>query len=161
MDYNIDTGSKPRLLVADDESDNRLLLSAIFSKEYDVHAVVNEEEGLLYILAKNPDIVITDVEMHHRTNGFVMAVEARQQGYQGPIIILSGKYTPDMGHLEKIMGFSDARQLPNIAIGGKPFKLREIKDLVSSMVSYSNNKTSAAQILVDSLEVNPSTDYSG
>lgn len=81
------------ILIADDESIIRQGLQYIINwEEYGFSIIAeasNGEEALNIILTKSPDLVLLDIRMP-KLSGLEVVREAKGQGYQGKVIILSG-----------------------------------------------------------------------
>lgn len=81
------------ILIADDEGIIRQGLKYIIEwEELDFQIIgeaSNGEEALQFILKENPDVVMLDIRMPKR-NGLDVVKEAREYGYTGRVIILSG-----------------------------------------------------------------------
>lgn len=82
-----------RVLIADDELIIRQGLMCIIEWEELGFEIIGEaangEEALQFILKNSPDVVMLDIRMPKRT-GLEVVKEARERGYQGKVIILSG-----------------------------------------------------------------------
>lgn len=81
------------VLIADDENNIREGLKCIMDWEgagFEVCGeAANGEEALNSILMKNPSLVLLDIKMP-KMNGIDVIMHAREHGYRGKIIILSG-----------------------------------------------------------------------
>jgi CheY-like chemotaxis protein len=85
-----------RVIVADDNRDIVLTLSAILSDEgHDVFGVHHVDEVLKTVRLVNPDALILDIEMPGRS-GYAVAQEVRSLYYGSPraplLIAISGKW---------------------------------------------------------------------
>ncbi len=80
---------RPILLVDDEPLVARLHARAITAAGFTPHVAEDGETALDMIAIVAPTLVITDMNMPGM-NGFVFAQTAREQGYQQPIILLSG-----------------------------------------------------------------------
>ena len=69
-------GSRPRVLVADDNADMRDYVRRMFGAAYDVETVSNGVEALEAIRARRPDLLLSDVMMPVR-DGFALLREIR------------------------------------------------------------------------------------
>ena len=84
---------KNKILLAEDESDLRLIIRDVLKDEgYEVLAVSNGLEGLNRVKTENPDIVVADVMMPIM-DGFSMAREIRKFNSNIPILFLTAKNT--------------------------------------------------------------------
>ena len=81
------------VFIVDDESTIRQGLKCII--EWDklgfeiIGEAANGKDALTFILQNNPDVVMLDIRIP-KLSGLEVAEQARQKGYQGKIIILSG-----------------------------------------------------------------------
>ena len=81
------------VLIVDDEEEIRRGLRRVIQKEQPglrfLDSVANGEEGLKMIREYLPDIVITDINMPEMS-GLEMIAKAREEGYSGNFVVLSG-----------------------------------------------------------------------
>lgn len=81
------------LLIVDDEEEIRRGLRRVIQKEQPdlcfLDSVTNGAEGLKMIREHLPDIVITDINMPEMS-GIDMIAKAREEGYNGNFVVLSG-----------------------------------------------------------------------
>ena len=81
------------VLIVDDEEEIRRGLRRVIQKEQPglrfLDRVANGEEGLKMIREYLPDIVITDINMPEMS-GLEMIAKAREEGYSGNFVVLSG-----------------------------------------------------------------------
>ena len=80
-----------KIIVLEDEASTRLLISSVLKKQgHEVIALDNGAEGLLVILAEQPDLVISDVQMPKMT-GFEVVAQMRQTAdvADTPVILLT------------------------------------------------------------------------
>jgi two-component system response regulator YesN len=90
------------ILIVDDELTIRQGLQCIIEWEHLGFKIIGEaangEDALQFILQKNPDVVMLDIRMP-KLPGLEVVRQAREKGYRGKIIILSGfsdfKYAQD------------------------------------------------------------------
>ena len=84
--------AKNKILVIDDDSSIRMLLEIILKKNYEVIAVENGFEALMWMENNSiPDLIIVDINMP-RINGYQFIHNLKKSGYYRdiPIIVLSG-----------------------------------------------------------------------
>ncbi len=126
---------KRRILVVDDESDIREILSFNLENEgYDVEAVSSAEEALK-VLAPDHALILLDVMMGGMS-GYRMAEKLRREGNIVPIIFLTAKDTEN----DMLTGFS---------VGGddyisKPFSLKEVSARVKAVIKRSAEEAGPA-----------------
>ncbi|MCB9990851.1 MAG: response regulator [Rhodospirillales bacterium] len=80
------------LLVDDDEFVRTLLLDQLTDEGYDVVAENNVDDALVLLSRDSYDLLITDIVMPHKDGGQLMQ-QARQGGYAGPIIAITGGFS--------------------------------------------------------------------
>jgi CheY-like chemotaxis protein len=80
-----------KIVVLEDDASTRRLVSAVLKKAgHEVIDVDNGAEGLLIVLAEQPDLVVSDVEMP-KLNGFEVLQHIREDEYTArtPVILLT------------------------------------------------------------------------
>lgn len=86
------TGTRPRILVADDNRDMRHRLERILSARYDVLLVNDGDAALESIRRDRPDLVVTDVMMPTLDGfGLVSAIRADPSLQTLPVVMLSAR----------------------------------------------------------------------
>ena len=124
-----------RILVVDDESDIREILSFNLENEgYEVEAVSSAEEALKVLSAEHA-LILLDVMMGGMS-GYRMAERLRREGNTVPIIFLTAKDTEN----DMLTGFS---------VGGddyisKPFSLKEVSARVKAVTKRSADEAKPA-----------------
>ena len=124
-----------RILVVDDESDIREILSFNLENEgYEVEAVASAEEALR-VLTPDHALILLDVMMGGMS-GYRMAEKLRREGNTVPIIFLTAKDTEN----DMLTGFS---------VGGddyisKPFSLKEVSARVKAVTKRIAEETKPA-----------------
>ena len=116
-----------RILVADDSSSNRLVISQML--ELQEHELVLVENGVEAVAAYKPDrfdIILLDMEMPVMS-GVEAAKAIRQMGATLPILALSGHSSP-----EQIQKCREAGMDDNLT---KPFEFDELVDAIERLVS--------------------------
>jgi CheY-like chemotaxis protein len=86
-----DKSTMAKIVVLEDDASTRRLITAVLKKSgHDVTDVDNGAEGLLIVLAEQPDIVVSDVEMPKLT-GFEVLQNIRQEPETAdtPVILLT------------------------------------------------------------------------
>lgn len=98
----------PILLIADDNSDIRTVLVAIFAQDYVVIQAENGQEAYEAALKEIPDCIIADVMMP-KMDGFSLAKNLKQNELTAsvPVILLTAK-TGDKARLEGLQSHADA-----------------------------------------------------
>lgn len=83
-------GSRPTILVVDDDEAVRRALSTILAEgDYTVQTAAGGREALEVAERDRPDLVITDLIMPN-LDGWEVVVALRQQGVHVPVILISG-----------------------------------------------------------------------
>ncbi len=124
-----------RILVVDDESDIREILSFNLENEgYEVEAVSSAEEALKVLSAEHA-LILLDVMMGGMS-GYRMAERLRREGNTVPIIFLTAKDTEN----DMLTGFS---------VGGddyisNPFSLKEVSARVKAVTKRSADEAKPA-----------------
>ena len=82
----------PKLLVVDDERGSRESLRLIFSREYDVLLAANADEALALLSREPVDLVLLDVMMTNKSEGFDIARSLQRDTKTAkiPIILITG-----------------------------------------------------------------------
>ena len=115
---------RPRILVADDNSDMRQYLARLLSELYDVETVSDGEEAMQAARARPPDLIVSDVMMPI-LDGFELlkALRADEQTRTIPVILLSAR-AGEESRVEGIQAGADDYLI-------KPFSARELLARVS------------------------------
>ena len=111
------------LLIADDDSTILVMLTHLFAEEYQIMAATNGREALHLAVSREPDLILTDMEMPEMGGYELLAAIRQNEATRAiPVILMSGKNDT---HYEKnalTMGFHDF--IP------KPFKLTNLTERV-------------------------------
>jgi DNA-binding response OmpR family regulator len=82
-----------KVLIIDDDADYReATVNMLEAKGYEVSTAENSEQGFAAALAKQPDIILLDVMMTHKSEGFDLArsLKKEEKTKNIPVIIVSG-----------------------------------------------------------------------
>ena len=114
-----ETAVRPRVLVADDNSDMRHYLARLLSEQYKVETVADGQAALDAVREHSPDLVISDVMMPI-LDGFELLKELRadEQTRNIPVILLSAR-AGEESRVEGIQAGADDYLI-------KPFSAREL-----------------------------------
>src|SRR5881394_1965981 len=83
-----------RVLVADDERDTVITLTALLREEgYEVRQAFNGRDAVAAILEFDPDVAILDIAMPGMTGWDVARTVRRNNGDKPLLIAMSGQYT--------------------------------------------------------------------
>ncbi len=111
-----------KILVVDDDADFREAMATLLgAKGYNVITATNGEEGFKKAKAEKPDLVLLDVMMTNKTEGFDIARRMKEEeGLKGTPIIMTTGIRKDMN---LSFGFEpDDEWLPVKAVIEKPVK---------------------------------------
>jgi CheY-like chemotaxis protein len=119
----------PLIVVMDDDSSTRVLVSAVLRKEgYDVLAAEDGAQGLDLIREHKPDLVVSDVQMPNLDGfGVLEAVRADEAVATTPIILLTS--LQDRIHMRQGMTTGADDYLT------KPFAPQELRDAVNAQLN--------------------------
>jgi signal transduction histidine kinase len=119
-----ETAVRPRILVADDNSDMRHYLSRLLSEQYEVETVADGQAALLAAHQNTPDLIVSDVMMPIR-DGFELlkALRGDEQTRTIPVVLLSAR-AGEESRVEGIEAGADEYLI-------KPFSARELLARVS------------------------------
>lgn len=135
------------ILIADDESIIRQGLQYIINwEEYGFSIIAeasNGEEALNIILSKTPDLVLLDIRMP-KLSGLEVVREAKKQGFQGKVIILSG--FSDFNYAKEAIAHGVKYYLT------KPLEEDELIQIVQDMAKELNSEQRQKQVLDNYLE---------
>ena len=115
---------RPRVLVADDNSDMRQYLSRLLSEQYEVETVADGQAALQAAHKNHPDLIVSDVMMPI-LDGFELlkALRGDEQTRTIPVILLSAR-AGEESRVEGIQAGADDYLI-------KPFSARELLARVS------------------------------
>jgi putative two-component system response regulator len=153
MSHSVDSAVQPhahgnqtgRVLVVDDVEANRVLLTALLTREgYQVELAVNGSEALERVRRHPPDIVLLDVMMP-RPDGFDVCRALKEDPATRlvPIVLLTALHNPE----DRIRGI-DAGADDFIS---KPFHAHELRARVQSLIRikrYTDDLDSAESVIV-------------
>ena len=115
---------RPRVLIADDNSDMRRYLVRLLSEQYEVEAVPDGQAALQIARERSPDLIVSDVMMPI-LDGFELlkALRADEQTRTIPVVLLSAR-AGEESRVEGIQAGADDYLI-------KPFSARELLARVS------------------------------
>ncbi len=118
---------KNKILLVDDEETLRYVLSETLTSEgYSVDVAKNGFQALERFKSKPYDLLITDINMHGM-DGLQLIREIKKNGLDLKIIIITA-----YGSLEMV---KEATRLGVTELISKPFKIKEIKDIITKVFS--------------------------
>ena len=119
-----------KVLVAEDNSMNQLLIKTILEKEGAVFKLVNNGLELLNALENSQfDMILMDIQMP-LMDGLTTVLELRKRGYHGPVIALTANVQKEEKEKYLKSGFN--------AVITKPFRRN---DLIETMITFSEKPT--------------------
>lgn len=116
--------NRKRLLIVDDEQENRVALSEVFGADFDVHTANDGQEALDLAADLRPDLIILDIMMP-RMDGFQACLKLRQNEATKriPIIFLTSRNQPETETFGLDLGADD--------FVGKPFNIDVLRSRVN------------------------------
>ncbi len=113
------TAVRPRVLVADDNSDMRQYLSRLLSEQYEVETVADGQAALQAVHKERPDLIVSDVMMPI-LDGFELlkVLRSDEETRTIPVVLLSARAGED-SRVEGIQAGADDYLI-------KPFSAREL-----------------------------------
>ncbi|ESQ87467.1 hypothetical protein ABAC460_19260 [Asticcacaulis sp. AC460] len=121
---------RPRVVLADDNSDMRDYIRRLLSDDYDVEAVGDGEQAWQTILATPPELILTDVMMPELDGfGLLQRLRGNEATRQLPVIMLSAR-AGDEARVEALDAGVDDYLV-------KPFNARELLAKVRSQIQIS------------------------
>jgi PAS domain S-box-containing protein len=131
---------RPRIVVADDNSDMRQYLVRLLSERYEVHAVPDGQAALASVKAHLPELVLSDVMMPN-LDGFGLLRELRSDPKTRtiPIILLSAR----AGEESRVEGMEHGADDYLI----KPFSARELLARVQTHLEMARMRKQAEEAL--------------
>ncbi len=129
---------QPRILVAEDNPDMRQYLVKLLAADYDVEAVADGEAALASVLARPPDLIVTDVLMPGVDGqALLRAIRAHPGTRSLPVVQLSAQ-AGEESVLEGLGGGSDDYVR-------KPFSARELLARVRTHLELVRMRREAAE----------------
>lgn len=116
----------PRVLVVDDDANVREPLCTYLTRTgFEVTSAVDGEDAIRVLENDAPDVVISDVSMPHM-DGIELCKTLQNRGSQVPVVLMSGWAS----------GFrpAHARRVGAAAVLSKPFAMKQVTDLLRSVV---------------------------
>ena len=116
----------PTVLVVEDEIlIAEMVRETLLEQGFDVHAVSNAKDALLYLAGDQPvDVMFTDINLPGDIDGAVLAQKAREIQPDLPVVFASGRWVL----LERLQTF------PNSVILHKPYSLTRACEAVTSLL---------------------------
>ena len=128
-------GSLKRILIVDDEDTVRDSLALLLKETYHVEKVGCADEALAIVHREpHPDAVLLDVVLPG-TDGFALLKTIRELDPNIPVIMLTGAGS--------VRGAVEAMQHGAVNYLNKPFDIKELKEVLSSVVATSRESKSS------------------
>ena len=132
-----ESGSRPRIVVADDNADMREYVRRLLSPRFDVEAVANGREALDASRQRRPEVIVTDVMMPELDGfGLLQHVRADPRLREIPVIMLSAR-AGEEARIEGVQAGADDYLV-------KPFSARELVAHVSAHIELARVRREAA-----------------
>jgi PAS domain S-box-containing protein len=129
-------GNRPRVVLADDNTDMRDYVRRLLSNDYEVIAVADGAEALRVTAARKPDLVITDVMMP-RLDGFELLKALRENPGTAPIpVIMLSARAGEEARVEGLQAGADDYLT-------KPFSARELLARVGGTLALAKARREA------------------
>jgi len=138
---------RPRVLIADDNSDMRQYLARLLSEQYEVETVADGQEALRAAHEHSPDLIVSDVMMPI-LDGFELlkTLRAEEQTRTIPVLLLSAR-AGEESRVEGIQAGADDYLI-------KPFSARELLARVSGRLEISRlQRDRESQLRVNQAEL--------
>jgi len=136
-------GTRPRILLADDNSDMRDYIRRLLSPEYDVTTVADGAAALQAVRRERPDLVLTDVMMPVLDGfGLLRELRADPETRGLPIIMLSAR-AGEESWVEGLDAGADDYLV-------KPFSARELEARVGAHLQMARLRRQTAEALQES-----------
>ncbi|MEI2583105.1 ATP-binding protein [Scytonema sp. PRP1] len=131
-------GSRPRVLLADDNADMREYVRKLLSTEYEVVAVADGEAALAAAHLEVPDLVLSDVMMPKLDGfGLVAQLRADERTRSVPVVLVSAR----AGEESRVEGLETGADDYLV----KPFSARELLARVKATLETSRLRQEAAR----------------
>jgi DNA-binding NtrC family response regulator len=117
---------KCHILVVDDEPHVLLTYQLILQQQgYEVSAAVSAEESRKMLLEQKIDLLLCDLSLEKRENGFDVIEFARQNNPEMPAVLLTGYATQDA---------NDRADESSIPVLFKPIDINQLLQTISNML---------------------------
>lgn len=141
-------GSRPRILIADDNADMRQYLSRLLAEHYDVESVPDGRAALDSARERPPNLILSDVMMPG-LDGFQLlaAIRDDQRTRRIPVVLLSAR-AGEESRVEGMQAGADDYLI-------KPFSARELLARISARLEITRLQAEGEQLyrdLAESLE---------
>jgi len=128
---NANSFNKHVLVVDDDREIAETLRFALTEVGYEVSVAIDGNQGLAYVEAKNPDLIILDMMMPRRS-GFLVLERLRQLcEIPAPVIMITGNEGTRHQEYAEMLGVNDYIH--------KPFAIERLLKSVDNLLSHLEN----------------------
>jgi len=118
------SGSRPRILVVDDDAACRAVLAAVLSEDYEVDLAANGQEALDRCAAREPDLIVLDLDMPVMDGREFVERRRAAESPPTPVLVVSA-----------VSGArTTALELAARGIIPKPFNVDEISQTVAGIL---------------------------
>jgi PAS domain S-box-containing protein len=135
-----ESGSRARVLLADDNADMRAYVSRLLSARHDVEAVADGQAALDAALRQRPDLVLTDIMMPGLDGfGLIEAIRESEAFRDVPIIVLSAR-AGEEASIEGLAAGADDYLI-------KPFSARELIARVDAALKLARLRRETSEVI--------------
>lgn len=117
---------RPRILIAEDEDSNYLLIKTILRKDYNLIRALNGKEAVDIFKKRNIDLILMDIKMPEMT-GIEALIEIRKESKRIPVVMLSAYVFDSDIEIARRAGSSDFLS--------KPVNVKLLRDTLSKYFS--------------------------
>jgi DNA-binding response OmpR family regulator len=114
------------LYVEDEPQERTLVTRFVHTVKHDLTVATNAYEAREAVQHKVPDMILMDILLGHTREGFRLAREFRAQGFNGPILAVTGLTTAHDTEECRRSGFSDVLH--------KPFTIDQLANLIRQYI---------------------------
>ena len=133
------SGTRPYVLLADDNADMREYVQRLLRQSYEVHTVANGEAAVSSARERRPDLIVADIMMP-KLDGFGLVQAVRQDGAlrDVPVMLLSAR-AGDEARVEGLDAGADDYLV-------KPFSARELLARVRSHLTMARMRSERTEV---------------
>jgi PAS domain S-box-containing protein len=142
---NTERPKRGRVLVADDNADMRDYIARLLSGTYEVESVPDGRAALEAVLARRPDLILTDIMMPGLDGfGLIHSIRENAELRELPIIVLSARAGEDATIEGRAAGADDYLV--------KPFSARELLGRVDAAFSLARLRRETSDVIRETSE---------
>ena len=114
------------LYIEDEPNDANLVALYVKSTQHNLHLAANTREAKA-ALQQSPDLILVDVVLGQAREGYQFARELREQGYNRPMVAVTGLSTPKDQEDCRDSGFDEVLT--------KPFTISQLANVINKYAS--------------------------